>query len=65
MLAHFHLISTTNLHFFDVLSFFNVLITLANSAIFYGILTVIVPDKYLAMTGTVVYSLLVNTNVFI
>ena len=63
--AHFHLISTVNMHFFDIPSFFNVLVTLINSVIFYGILMLILSDRYLALIGTAVYSLLVNSNGYI
>ena len=65
LLAHLHLISTTSLHFFDLPSVFNVFITLVNSVVFYGILKILVQESYLAATGTVVYSLLVNSNVYI
>jgi hypothetical protein len=63
--THFNLISPAHLNFFDLPSFFNVLVTVANGIIFYGILNLLVLDRSIAAAGTIVYSFLVNTNVYI
>jgi len=64
-LAQLHLIPTDNLHFFDLPSFFNVAMSLVNTVLFYHILILVVSDQFLGLIGTVVYSLLVNSNVYI
>ncbi len=65
ILLHLHFITTANLHFFDIPCVFNVLVSLANSAAVYCILRFIVTDGYLVLAGTMVYSLLVNSNVYL
>ena len=65
LLAHFKIISFTNLHFYDLPSFFNVLVTVINSILFFRILILLVSDQMIALGGTIAYSLLVNTNLYI
>ncbi len=54
-----------NPYFFNIPSFFNALLTLGVSFIFYRILALLGMERSLALFGTVVYSLLVNSNVYI
>jgi len=65
LLVHLNLISTADMRFFDIPSIFNVFITLINSFLFYRILILVVSNRGLAFVGVVIYSLLVNTNVYI
>jgi len=65
VLAHFKIISFANLHFYDIPSFFNVLVTVINSVLFFRILVLLVSDGMIALGGTIAYSLLVNTNLYI
>lgn len=52
-------------HFFDIPSIFNVGVTLAISIIFYCILLSMVRNRWMSLFGTVVYSLLSNSNIYI
>lgn len=53
------------LSFFDLPSFFNVLITLTSSVVFYRIASLLTVRRGVAAAGTVVYSMLVNSNLYI
>ena len=64
-LAHFKIFSLTNLHFYDIPSFFNAVVTIINSILFFRILILLVSDEMIALGGTIAYSLLVNTNLYI
>ena len=65
LLVHFKIISFTSLHFYDIPSFFNAVVTVINSVLFFRILILLVSDQMIALGGTIAYSLLVNTNLYI
>lgn len=52
-------------HFFDIPSIFNAMITLMISFLFFLILTTLTQKPWLAICGTVIYSVLINTNLYI
>ncbi|MBF0489936.1 MAG: hypothetical protein HQL15_04885 [Candidatus Omnitrophica bacterium] len=65
LLLKLKMISILDLHFFDIPSFFNVLVTVANSFLFLRIAMALVSDYKIALSATIAYSLLVNTNLYI
>ena len=65
LFIHLKMTSLFSLHFYDIPSFFNAVVTIINSVLFYRILMLIVPDRMIAVGGVISYSLLVNTNLYI
>jgi len=65
IVAHLNILDPSNIHFFDIPSFFNALVTLIKDIFFYRILSLLVSKRSIAIVGTIVYSLLINTNVYI
>lgn len=59
------IIEPASLHYFDIPAVLNVLVSLAISLLFYHILRLLGPGRRLSLLGTVVYSLLVNSNLYI
>lgn len=58
-------LSSSDLHYYDIPGFFNVLCSLGVTVFLYIILLRAIKDRPLALTGIIVYSLLVNTNVYL
>ncbi|MFA5088708.1 MAG: hypothetical protein WC552_06710 [Candidatus Omnitrophota bacterium] len=59
------IIDPNNPHLFDIPSIFNVFYALAITIIFYQILLLVIKNSWYSLIGTMIYSLLCNTNVYV
>ena len=65
MLSNAGILTANNPHFFDVPGMLNVLVSLSLSVLFYHILLILSKNDLQALSGTIIYSLLCNTNLYV
>lgn len=65
LLLKANIINTQSLHFYDIVSLFNVAVLTINGVLFYRIVRLLSNSKSAALTGSIIYGVLVNTNLYI